>query len=462
MQRNDMAADTGEGTSKTAGTERTVFYLLLLILLAASLILTSKVSVETGKWYVIQVGGPILFAAWLLAGMQGGRPRVRWDALTMLAVAYLGTQCLSLLSAANVWVGIEVITKQVGLLAVFLLVANVPRNTADRDKVLWAAALVGAATALYGIAQHFGYDFFPWQEHREVPVTRGVSFFGHATFSGSVLIIVIPLTIGLAATRENIKGRIAASVIVLLMLYHLSFSGARIATIGLFVSALLVVGLQLVDRIRARRREAQAQPGRPRGILRGAAILLAVILAGLALSVRAWDVKGGDLLSIRETSLTQRFFAWETASRMFLSNPIAGVGVGNYGIESPPYWNAVEAARYARHTRHFFQAHNEYLEVAAEQGLPGIAVMLGLTAFALAGSYRLSRRASSSPAERRLGLAFFAAVVATSIDATVTFTLQNPGSALFYWVLWGLISFGLASQQSTTTTPAGKEGIATG
>ena len=456
-----MAADADERVEKTAGKERAVFYFLLLILLAAPLILTSKVSVESGKWYVIQVGGTTLFAAWLLVGVQGGRPRVRWDALTVLAFAFLGTQLLSLAGAANVWESLEIISRQAGLLAIFLLVANVPRDTTDRDRVLWAAALVGAATSIYGIAQHFGYDFFPWQEHREVPVTRGVSFFGHATFSGSVLIITIPIAIGLAAMSKSIPGRIAASVIVLLMMYHLSFSGARIATVGLFVAALVVMGLHLLDRVRARRQKARAQPAGLRGILVGVAILLAVILAGSALSIRAWDVKGGDLLSIRETSLTQRFFAWETASRIFLGNPITGIGVGNYGVESPPYWNAVEASRYARHGRRFFQVHNEYLEVAAEQGLPGITVMLGLMAFALAGSYRLSRQASSAR-ERRLGLALFAAVVATSIDATVTFTLQNPGSALFYWVLWGLISFGLASETPATNTPAGKEKIATG
>ncbi len=44
----------------------------------------------------------------------------------------------------------------------------------------------------------------------------------------------------------------------------------------------------------------------------------------------------------------------------------------------------------------------------------------------------------------KIGLALFAATVATSIDATVTFGLQVPGSALLYWTVLGLISFGLA------------------
>ena len=438
----------------TAKVERAVFYLLMLLLLIAPLIMTSRVSVESGKWYVIQIGGSILLAVWLAAGLVSGDRRVRWDALSVLAVAFLGTQFLSLIGATNLWEGLEIIGKQVGVLAVFLLIANVPKGTNDRDRVLWAAALVGGATAIYGIAQHFGYDFFPWEEHREVPVTRGVSFFGHATFSGSVLIMLIPLTIGLATVTKNVAGRTVAAIIVLLMLYHLSFSGARIATVGLFVSGLVVVGLQVVHRARSSFREGRPRGGKSRRILAGAAVLLTVIVSGSVLMFRAWDVKGSDLFAIRQSSLALRFFAWETTSRMFIENPVTGIGVGNYGVASPPYWNAIEANRYARHGRRFFQAHNEYLEIAAEQGVPGIVVMLGLTAFALTGSYRLARRAGSAK-ERRLGWALFAAVVATSIDATVTFSLQNPGSALFFWMLLGVISMNLAAEQARAKDPAG-------
>jgi len=437
-----------EGTAGIAAkAERAVFYLLVLLLLIAPLIMTSRIPVESGKWYVIQVGASILLGLWLLAGLVSGNRRIRWDALSVLAVAFLGTQFLSLIGAINVWDGLEVISKQVGVLAVFLLIANVLKGTNDRNRILWAAALVGGATAIYGIAQHHGYDFFPWEEHKEVPVTRGVSFFGHATFAGSVLIMLIPLTIGLTTVTKNTAGRILAAIIVLLMLYHLSFSGARVATVGLFVAGLVVVGVQLAQRVRSGSRESSPPGHRSRRILAGLAVLLTVVAAGSAFMVRAWDVKGSDLFAIRQSSLALRFYAWETTSRMILDNPVTGIGVGNYGVASPPYWNAIESSRYARHGRRFFQAHNEYLEIAAEQGLPGITVMLGLIAFALTGSYGLAQRAGSA-GERRLGWALFAAVVAICIDATVTFSLQNPGSALFFWMLLGLISTNLAAEKA--------------
>ena len=277
-------------------------------------------------------------------------------------------------------------------------------------------------------------------------MTRGVSFFGHATFAGSALIIIIPLTIGLGATRSDWRGRIVSWIFVLLMLYHLSFSGARIATVGLFVSALVTVGV-LALRPMLERRNARPAHGPSKGVVGAVLSLVVVIAIGSVLLFRAWDVKDSDLFAIRQPSLAQRLFTWETASRMFVDNPIIGVGVGNFSTVSPPYWNAVESTRYARHTRRPFEVHNEYLEVAVEQGLPGIAALLGLVAFGLAGSYGLAMR-SAGRLERKLGLAYFAALVATSIDSTVTYTLQVPGSALLVWVLLGLIAFGLHSRKN--------------
>ena len=170
---------------------RAVFPLLLTLILAAPLVITSAVDIHTAKWFIIQVGGTVLFLIWFALGTRRRERLIRWEPISVFAVFFLGTQIVSLAAATRLLPGLEVISRQLGLLAVFFLVANCTKDARDRDRVLWIVAMVGAATAVYGIAQHWGYDFFRWQIHREVPVTRGVSFFGHATFAGSALIIII-------------------------------------------------------------------------------------------------------------------------------------------------------------------------------------------------------------------------------------------------------------------------------
>lgn len=437
----------GDGHRVISKSERAIFYGLLALILVAPLVITSAVGIEIAKWFFIRTAGPVLCAIWIVLRVRAGRPAIRHDALTLLAFAFVGSRLISLTGATNLWDGLTEVSKQIGLLSVFLLVANVPGSEGDRRRVLWVVALVGAATSAYGVAQHWGYDFFPWEEELEVPVARGVSFFGHATFAGSALIMIIPLTVALASTARNLLGRAITGALVLLMLYHLSFSGARIATVALFAATMAAIGLRVFDVLRDRKARGAASPLPRRRIAAAGIAILVVLGVGSVFAQRAWNVKGGEGFVLAQVSLAQRFYAWDTASRMFLSHPLRGVGAGNYGAVSPEYWNAVEKSRFARHKRRFFQAHNEYLEVAAEQGLPGIGVMLGLTAFALTTGSGLARR-STSVNGRRIGIAFFAAVVASSIDVTMTFAYQSPGTALLYWTLLGLMSSWFAAENA--------------
>ena len=115
--------------------EEIVLFLLLSLLLVAPLMITAMVSVETAKWSIIRVGGTVLCAAWILLGVWRGRSPLRLDAFSLLAFALVGTQLFSLTVATNVPEGITEISKQIGLLSIFLLVANVPKNANDRNRI---------------------------------------------------------------------------------------------------------------------------------------------------------------------------------------------------------------------------------------------------------------------------------------------------------------------------------------
>ena len=427
-----------------AQVERSIFYLLLVFLIGTPLVITTYVGPNEIKWFLVRTVGTSLFFGWLIIRVWQGQLKIRWDPIAVLSLVFCAIQALSLLVATNPWSTLTEVSKMAGLLCVYFLVANIICSRTDRDRVLMVVAAVGFLTSLYGIAQHWGYDFFPWQEHRQVPISRGVSFFGHATFSASVLIMAIPLTVGLACTRRRPISVIIVLGMALTMLYHLSFSGARTATVSLLTAALATGAVGIVGR------RSNAHPGLLQGmnfrrILLISCAFLLVAATGIVMLLRASSVKDSDLFAIRQNSLALRLYTWETATRMFLAHPLTGTGAGNYSIVSPAYWNRVESHSYARHGRRAHEVHNEYLEVAAELGLPGIVVMLGLTAFALSGSYALSHNSSDNE-HRRVALAYFAAIFAASLDATMTYIHQLPGSAMMYRVVLGLISYELWSR----------------
>ncbi|NTW60305.1 MAG: O-antigen ligase family protein [Nitrospirae bacterium] len=77
----------------------------------------------------------------------------------------------------------------------------------------------------------------------------------------------------------------------------------------------------------------------------------------------------------RETSLGWRFLMWKASLDMFLSNPVFGIGTGDYVITMERY---IGAGTYPASLLQFNQPHNMYLFSLATNGLLGLAALLYL------------------------------------------------------------------------------------
>jgi O-antigen ligase len=111
----------------------------------------------------------------------------------------------------------------------------------------------------------------------------------------------------------------------------------------------------------------------------GAVLALLLVLAVAPLRTRmvakAQEAVRGEWNDV----LTGRLDGWRTAVWMLRENPWTGVGQGAYRPEFTPAKLALldrGVEFYPRQTRPTFaNAHNEYLEVAAEWGFPGLAAL---------------------------------------------------------------------------------------
>jgi O-antigen ligase len=427
--------------------QKGIFGLLLISIFGIPLCVTSWIDEGEEKWFLIRTIGPLL-AVLLVVHQSGKSIHTRQpDALAVFALAWIAVQVLSVIGAVNVGVSLAGITRQIGLVSFFFLVRFFATSKTALLKIACALILVGLATSVYGIFQHFGYDFIYWQQHAEVPLERGVSFMGHATFAASIILMLIPLAVSLAIYLKSPFAKICLVCIALVMLYHLSFTGARVATVALFLSA-CVAAVAYMIALKSEVVSADS-PQTTRARSKASILfLLAIALAGSLFVYRAWSLKASDALGLLEGGLAQRIYAWETANRMFIAHPFNGVGIGNYEVASPFYWNPVEASRYSQLTRSLYQPHNEYIEAAAETGLPGIAVLLGIVVFGLIQSVERTRL------PRVLAVGLFAAILASSLDAFFLFPWQLPESGLIFWILLGIISGQSLPRPDQQSTPA--------
>ena len=112
-------------------------------------------------------------------------------------------------------------------------------------------------------------------------------------------------------------------------------------------------------------------------------------------------------------AIVQRLAFWTAAGRMFASNPIGGVGLGNYETRYQDF----NLGRWEDSLGH---AHNFYLNMAAETGIVGLAAFLVFLAVLLVAA---RRAAGSAPVLRTVAIA--------SLGSIGAFVVHNMVDSVF-------------------------------
>lgn len=106
--------------------------------------------------------------------------------------------------------------------------------------------------------------------------------------------------------------------------------------------------------------------------LAGIAVYLAIPFVHDRITAIASDI-ASFFAGVTATNIGERFLMWKAATQMFLSNPLLGVGTGNY---VPTMAGYISAGRFPEDLRQFNQPHNIYFFALATNGLFGLGVLL--------------------------------------------------------------------------------------
>lgn len=145
--------------------------------------------------------------------------------------------------------------------------------------------------------------------------------------------------------------------------------------------------------------------------------------------MRPFDVRDVQLTDAN-WAVVERMAHWQTAWEMFLDHPWTGVGAGNYGVAFPLY-SPHPLFRVARG-----HAHNYYLHVLAELGLPGLVAYLAVVGLGLVVGLQALRRARGA-FERALGIGSLAVTVAILVHNLVE-NLHALHLSVQLFAIWAL------------------------
>jgi O-antigen ligase len=374
--------------------------------------------------------------------------------------ALVAWMALTTLVAADLALALAELGKWVAMLAAFFVASRITRSGSARLGLLVAMLLAGLAETLVGIRMAVlgaGLGAFEILDGR---LQRAIGTFGQPNPFGAYMNMLWPLAlsvvgavdtawwrrrrVGTAAGRAltpgpsprgrgevnpllHLLGPVAlfvclASWVALIMSWsrgawlaagaalavlmavaarQLVSSGRRLALV------LLAVGVVGAAAIYAGQRPApDRQAGVPGlGVALGA-LWARVGSAGLGLTLR--DVSMADVTD-ENFATVERLAHWQAALRMLAVNPWTGVGVGNY--EALYSEHRLPAWPYA-----LGHAHNQYLNMAAELGLVGLAIFVW---FILAAGLQTWRgiTAGADRLSRAIAAGALGAVVAVAVHS---------------------------------------------
>jgi O-antigen ligase len=362
------------------------------------------IDLDLPKW---ALGGALLalLGAFLLgrAALRRHVPPFRLPLAGAWLLLLVVWQALSSLWAMNGDLAWQAAHRTFTLFLVYAYVVNLcARDGADLRPM--AAALCAAAgiVSAYGLLQSAGLDF-PGVAGGERRVA--VSTLGNTNFASEWIVATLPFSVGLAISDSRRLARAGFAGVALLSAIHLVLTETRAGWLSLAAAAVLG-GAWALSRVERR------------------ALALFLLAAGAAAA-------GIFLFSQADTpsAVVRREIDRGTVA-MALDHPALGVGAGNFPIAFPAYRSAKEV-RLSGLASEVPDAHNEYLQAAAELGVPGLVVLLLFAATAVRDARRAFVR-SASASERCLAAAAGVSILGALVNAALRSPLHNPAAALAF------------------------------
>lgn len=289
------------------------------------------------------------------------------------------------------------------------------RDRAHAVRLARLLVATGGLVAAYGIVQHVtGIDVYRAAIGRETAVVpRGPGHAGYAVvgfFSNYLTFahtMIFPLGFaGALALRGDRIGLVAAPVIAAVLILSTA-RGAWLAALGVAAALVLV--------------------GRPRRALPALAVATAAV--GLAFVLRP-DLRGHAAgMFLPSGQNVGRVGIYRANLEIIHDHPVLGLGFGRYKRASKPYYERHPDADRRSH------AHSNYLQMAAEAGLVGLAAFAFLWAQVLRlGWEALARAPAAVPGLWCTAAGAWVAIVGFLVGGITQYTFGDNEVALVMWM----------------------------
>jgi O-antigen ligase len=435
------------GFSELQSSELTFLTWTLIVLIFLNSLLENlwgHDSCQLPRLTLLKLSVIFIFAFWFITAVNRQRlslPRssFSWPLLTFLLVNLLATlnsiHSSTSLAGESFGFRYEGLWTTLSYIAVFFALFSFINRRWQLEYIITALFIGASLVSIYGIAQHFGYDFVPATMYgQRFDVARSFATFGSAAYFGAFLALILPVSIVFFVmySSPNLPKWLTAAT-AFLSLTALLFTYTRAAWLGGAVSLLIFLFFLVRRKL---------------FLKKFVVIILLVILAGLVVTAPSYYQKYSfrerivSIFRMGGESIAGRLLTWQAAVHMVADRPVLGSGPDTFGLLFPKYrpssWFKIRQAELTN------KAHNNILQVATTTGILGLLAYLWLILVVLVKAFSIYQ-SSGYESQKIFILALGLGIVAYLVQ--LQFSFMEVSSALPFWYMLGLlgaVSYGRA------------------
>jgi len=290
------------------------------------------------------------------------------------AISLIGFACLSMIPAKNPSLSVYEVIEVTKMYLTFFYLANNIKTKKDVNFIITIFIACLLFEGMLGWAQHrYDRPFFPtalggpqWIDSRVSGTWASYNDFGwYITFF---------LPLGMSMTFSEIKPsyKLICFIAVAAGSGALMWTNSRSSWIS-FGIAIIFVGLAVLKKIKDKR-----------SLMNTILAIMFIVIIIFPLYPRLFNKMYGRFAGSDGGSADSRMPQFEMAADIIQDHPILGVGINNYTLIMWDYDKTEEGLGALTH----HQVHNIFLQIAAEMGIPGLAMFLWLVASILFAGLR--------------------------------------------------------------------------
>ena len=328
--------------------------------------------------------------------------------------------------------GVRRIARAIAIIGVLLGLAGIIQQPVFSGKIygLWTPETAGLSYGPFVNRNHFA----GWML-MGLPVALGLLFSRVSRGMGSVRGTFRDRILWLGSADASSTALLAGGAMLMTIALILTMSRSGMAVAAVAVTATAVVAL--------RRQTSRAK--------KFASVAILAAVAVIAVSAIGFSTILARFESADANDFNARKGAWADAVEIARRFPVAGTGFNTYGVST---------LFYQRHDleQHYAQAHNDYLQLAAEGGaLLTIPAMACIVALGAAIRRRFQQETSTTTYWIRAGAV--TGICAIAIQELVEFSLQMPGNAFLFVVLCAIALHRTPARRPVRTVDHISEGM---